>query len=130
VSDLQNLPVETVESSFESGGTPETHTFTGVRLLDALDLAELDVDEDARNPLLLLYVVVTASDGYQIVLSGGELDPNFGDTLVLLAWEEDGEPLAPDRGPLRLVIPGDLRGGRHVWGVISLDVRSIAIQSS
>jgi hypothetical protein len=34
---------------------------------------------------------------------------------ILLAFAEDGESLAAE-GP-RLVVPGDIRGGRYVFGV-------------
>src|SRR4051812_16684463 len=56
-------------------------------------------DPATHHPLLRRYLVVTASDGYQIVLSGGELDANFGNTPVLLAWAEEGAPLPADEGP-------------------------------
>ncbi|MFT4039329.1 MAG: molybdopterin-dependent oxidoreductase [Thermomicrobiales bacterium] len=126
VADMQALPTETVSVTFESGGTPEDHTFTGVRLYDALEHIGFAVDPDARNPLLTMYLVITANDGYQVVLSGGEIDPNFGNAPILLAWEQDDAPLAGDAGPLRLVVPGDLRGGRYVHGIVSIDVRTVA----
>lgn len=126
VADLQALPQETVTVTYESGGTPEEHTFTGVRLFAALAQVGFDIDPEARNPLLTMYVVITANDGYQVVLSGGELDPNFGDAPILLAWEQDGAALEGENGPLRLVVPGDLRGGRYVHGVVSIDVRALA----
>lgn len=125
VADLQQLPQETASVTYESGGTPEDHTFTGVRLMDALDHVGLATEPDARNPLLRFYVIVSANDGYQVVLSGGELDPNFGNAPMLLAWEQDGEPLEGENGPLRLVVPGDVRGGRYVHGIVSIDVRAI-----
>jgi hypothetical protein len=65
------------------------------------------------------------NDGYQVVLSGGEIDPNFGNAPMLLSWDQDGQPLAGDDGPLRLVVPGVLRGGRFVHGIVSIEVRSI-----
>lgn len=125
VSDLQALGSETVDVTYESGGTPEDHQFTGVRLYDALEHVGLAFDPEARNPLLTAYIVITANDGYQVVLSGGEIDPNFGDAPMLLAWEQDGAPLAGEDGPLRLVVPGDLRGGRYIHGIVSIDVRTI-----
>jgi DMSO/TMAO reductase YedYZ molybdopterin-dependent catalytic subunit len=125
ISDLQSLPSETMEVTYEAGGTPTAHTYTGVRLIDVLDVLGMTGDPATHNPLLRRYLVVTARDGYQIVLSGGELDPNFGNTPVLLAWAEEGAPLPADEGPLRLVVPGDLRGGRYIYGIVSIDVRSI-----
>lgn len=125
VADLQALGSESVDATYESGGTPEDHQFTGVRLYDALEHVGLAFDPEARNPLLTTYIVITANDGYQVVLSGGEIDPNFGDAPMLLAWEQDGAPLTAENGPLSLVVPGDLRGGRYIHGIVSIDVRSI-----
>ena len=125
VADLQALGSETVDVTYESGGTPEDHQFTGVRLYDALEHVGLAFDPAARNPLLTAYIVITANDGYQVVLSDGEIDPNFGDAPMLLAWEQDGAPLEGDGGPLRLVVPGDLRGGRYIHGIVSIDARTI-----
>lgn len=125
-ADLQNLPAETVDVTFESGGNPQNHTFTGVRLIDILTYVGLDVASDAHHPLLPVYLVVTANDGYQIVVSGGEIDPGFGNVPMLLAWEQDGAPLEGDQGPLRLVVPGDTHGGRYVHGIVSIDVRTVA----
>jgi hypothetical protein len=82
-------------------------------------------DPATHNPLMRRYLVVTARDGYEIVPSGGELDPNFGNTPVLLAWAEEGAPLSAGEGPLRIVVPGDLRGGRYIYGIVSIDVSSI-----
>ena len=75
--------------------------------------------------MLQLYLIMTANDGYQVVISGGEIDPNFGNAPMLLAWEQDGTALSAENGPLRLVVPGDLRGGRYVYGIVSIDVRTI-----
>lgn len=125
VADLQTLPTETVDVTYESAGAAEDHSFTGVRFYDALEHVGLAVDPEARNPLLRMYIVITANDGYQVVLSGGELDPNFGNAPMLLAWEQDGVPLSGEDGPLRLVVPGDLRGGRYIHGIASIDVMSI-----
>jgi DMSO/TMAO reductase YedYZ molybdopterin-dependent catalytic subunit len=125
VADLQTYPAETVDVTFTAAGEPQDHTYTGTPLLGLIEAAGLDVPEDARNPLLTHYVVVTATDGYQLVISGGELDPNFGAQPMLLAWEEDGAPLSAEDGPARLVVPGDTRGGRYVTGVISIEVVSL-----
>src|SRR5262249_14363734 len=45
----------------------------------------------------------------------GELDPDFGNKQIVLALTQDGQSLAT-QGP-RLVVPGDVRGGRYVSGV-------------
>ncbi|ONH33759.1 MULTISPECIES: hypothetical protein [Protofrankia] len=59
-----------------------------------------------------------ASDGYESVWSWGEIDPNFGGRQVLVAVSEDAAPL-DDEGP-RVTSPGDLHGGRYVFGIVSI----------
>ena len=129
VEDLQSYPAETVDVTFTAGGESEDHSFTGTPLLGLIEAAGLDVPEDARNPLLTHYLVITATDGYQIVLSGGELDPNFGNAPILLAWEQDDAALDAENAPARLVVPGDSRGGRYVSGVISIEVVALPAAS-
>lgn len=120
--DLQRLTAETVTVSFLSGQGPEQHTYKGVRLAALLEQAGLKL-ENRKNDKLRKFVLATAKDGYTVIFSWAELDPEFGAQPVLLAWEEDGKPLQGDRGPFRLVVPGDKRGGRYVSGVIRLEVR-------
>jgi len=127
VADLQQYPVEELEVTYTSGGESEDHTFTGTSLLGVIEDIGLDVPEDAKNPWLATYVVVTANDGYQVVVSGGELDPAFGNQPVYLAWEQDGEALTGDDGPVRLVVPGDTKGGRYVHGIVSIEVFRVSI---
>lgn len=122
VADLQAFPAAGLAVTYESGGEPESHTYTGTSLFGVIEAVGLDVPEDARNPLLQTYLIVTAKDGYQVVISGGELDPNFGNASMYLAWEQDGAPLTGDDGPVRLVALGDLRGGRYVFGIVSIEV--------
>ncbi len=125
VADLQVLPSETIQHVQQTRQGPVEHTFTGVRLYDVLELVGLVTGHDERNPLVRRYLIITARDGHQIVVSGGELDPYFGDSPMMLAWEEDGQPLTGNRGPVRLVVPDDERGARQTDGVIRIEVRAI-----
>ncbi len=128
VADLQALPNEFLEVTYTSGGEPQDHTFTGTSFLGVIESIGLDVEEDARNPLLSIVFIITASDGYQVAISGGELDPDFGNEAIYLAWEQDGAPLAVDDngGQIRLVVPGDTRGGRYVSGIVSVEVVTVS----
>lgn len=125
VTDLQRLPTETVAVTYQGHDGEERHTFTGVRLFALLDRVGVTAAPDERNPLLHRYLIVTANDGYQVLLSGGELDPNFGDAPILLAWQQDGRRLTGEDGPLRLVVPGDIHGGRYVHGIVQIEVDGI-----
>jgi DMSO/TMAO reductase YedYZ molybdopterin-dependent catalytic subunit len=125
IDELRRYPVETVEVTYAVEGEPESHTFTGVRLFDVLNGAGFTADADDPAAVLELYVVITARDGYQIVLSLGEIYPDFGDAPILLAWEEDGAPLSPTKRPVQLVVPGDRSDGRYIFGIVTIDVRGV-----
>ena len=125
VEQAMQLGSESVDVQFQSSKGTEQHRYTGVRLWDVLQHVGLQLDTNRKNDQLRKYVVVTAKDGYEVVIGLGEIDPNFGARPVLLAWEEDGTRLAGDRGPFRLVVPGDVRGGRYVTGVVRIEVRDI-----
>lgn len=122
LSDLQQMPAESEQVSFVAGGTPEQHTFKGTRLFNVLNAAKVQFDPKVKNSQLRGYVLVTATDGYQSVVSWGELDPNFGNAAILLAWDQDGKPFSDKDGP-RLTVPGDKFGGRYVSGVARIEVK-------
>jgi DMSO/TMAO reductase YedYZ molybdopterin-dependent catalytic subunit len=122
---LRVLPTETVHVTYEANRGAESHDFTGVRLYDVLQHVGIVAEPGDRTPLLRRYLVITAKDGYRLVVSGGELDPDFGNVPMLLAWERDGQPLTGDEGPLELVAPGDRLVSRYVYGVVQIDVEGI-----
>lgn len=122
---LQTMPTQTVDVTYQAGNGEEHHTYTGVRLATVIDKLGLVQDTTHKNGDLQKYLVVSASDGYQVVISWGEIDPKFGNQPILLAWQEDGKPLTGDRGPVRLVVPGDVHGGRYVTGVTKIEVRDL-----
>ena len=65
-------------------------------------------------------VVLTGQDGYTAVLAMGELSPEFEGKQVILALRADGQPL--ELGHLRVVVPGDKRGGRGVHDLVRIGV--------
>jgi len=81
--------------------------FEGVPLIEILKLAGAKVGEQLRGKNLVNYLVVTATDGYQVVFALPELDPAFTDRLVLLADQRDQKPLTTAEGPLRIVVPDE-----------------------
>lgn len=117
VADLAAMPNQkTVKVSFRSGSGTETHEFTGPLLLDVLARAVPRFDAAIKNDKLRHYVSATAGfDRYQALVAYGELDPSFENKQILLAVSQDDASLA-DQGP-RLVVPGDIAGGRYVTGV-------------
>ncbi len=115
VAGLRTLPSRTITVTFKAGNGTQTHTYVGPLLLDVLNQAGPLFDPTIKNDKLRHYVSVSATDGYRALVAYGEIDPGFENKDVLLATSEDGRSLATD-GP-RLVVPGDISGGRYVSNV-------------
>jgi PEP-CTERM motif len=126
LADLQALPAITQTATFLAGNSPQTHTYTGASLWGVLDTAGIVVNSN-KNDVLSRYVLATGSDGYKVVFSLGELNPNFGNRPDLAAYSEliNGAPtLLGSDGFARVTAPGDVKGGRYVSNLVDLDVRS------
>jgi len=59
-------------------------------------------------------VLASASDGYRVVYSLGELDPAMTGEEVIVADTIDGKALFDYQGLFRIVAPHDKRGARSV----------------
>jgi hypothetical protein len=94
----------------------------GVALLDVLRAQGAPVGKALRGKALTDFVRVTASDGYQVIFSLAELDPDFGGRKVVLVDRHEGKPLEAKDGPYRLVVPDDARPARWVHGVTAIEL--------
>lgn len=121
---LQRIPTSRAEVVYITGSGTQTGTFVGTSLWELLLDAGVETP-GARQELLRKYVVATGSDGYQAVLTLGELMPDFAGQPVLVAYQRDGQVLAPEEGMARLVVRADKRAGRNVYQPARLDVRTI-----
>ncbi|MBV9356355.1 MAG: molybdopterin-dependent oxidoreductase [Chloroflexi bacterium] len=130
LADLQALPQVTLPVVYGAAGKIESASYTGPRLLDVLQAAGGPTPPSGKNGQLRRYVLATGADGYQAVISWGELDPEFGADPVLVAWQRDGNALGEGEGMARLVVPGDKVGGRFVATLVSLEVRDGAAAPS
>ena len=79
-----------------------------------------------RGKQLALYVRASAADGYRAVFALAELDPGFRTDVPIVSARCDGHALDANDGPLRIVVPGDLRPARWVRQLTALDVLSAA----
>jgi len=91
----------------------------GVWLTDILARAGVPQGEALRGDGLRKAVIATASDGYRVAFTLGELDRTFGAAKVLVADRCDGAALG-GAGPLRLIVAGDARGGRALRNLLSI----------
>jgi molybdate transport system substrate-binding protein len=122
--DLQNnFSSQTMDVTYLSGEDTVSTSFTGVPLWQVINAAQPNLNADVRNDRISMYIVVTGSDGYQAVISWGELDPEFANQPILLAYAQEGAAIADEQGPIRLIVPTDGRGGRYVSGVVNISLR-------
>ncbi len=98
------------------------HEYSGVPLYDILTQAEAVPNKQLRGKALAKYILVTAADGYEVVLALPEIDPAYTDQVVILANTEDGEDLAANFGPYRLIVPRDKRPARSAMRVTAINV--------
>ena len=71
-----------------------------------LDLSLTPPPSAEQAQLLRSYVAARGRDDHVVVFSVAELLLEYSGTLVLLAWERDGEALRTT-GPVQLVVPSD-----------------------
>ncbi len=97
-------------------------TFKGVLLAAILDSAGVTLGRDLRGENLVKYILVSAADGYEVIFSLPEIDPEFTDESVILAYQVNGKPLAPGEGPFRIIASGDKRAARWVREVTRIKI--------
>ena len=120
-------PVTTVSVTYKAAGVPVSDTYSGPTLWNLLNTAGGVTTTSAKNDILSKYVVATGSDGYTSVYSLGEINPQFGNQPILLAFSDTAGQLGPtgSNGLSRIVVPGDMAGGRYVSDLVSLTVGSL-----
>ena len=123
VSDLQHEPQTTVTISQHTGHGTLAGVFTGVPLWALLQEAGVTLDKGKKNDLIHHTVTVIGSDGYNAVLSLGEIAPEIGDDRATIAWQKDGMPLESSQGFARLIIPGDKAASRAVSAITTIEVK-------
>ena len=120
-------PVTTESVTYKVAGVPVSDTYTGTTLWNLLNTAGGVTTTSAKNDILSKYVIATGSDGYTAVYSLGEINPQFGNQSILIASSDTAGQLGPtgSDGLSRVVVPGDIAGGRYVSDLVSLKVGSL-----
>ncbi len=127
LSDLASMPHDTATLAVEHG--PAKH-YQGVPLTLLLQSVGAPFGNDLRGPALADFVLISAADGYRVVLALAETDPSLGARRVLLADGADGAALPPSEGPFRLVIEGDLHPARSARMVTTIRVDAAPVVSN
>jgi hypothetical protein len=112
---IQQLPSEMLEVRARGGA----RTYRGISLY-TYGVATGVMAEDSDDALASGYLVASAADGARAAIAVGEIAPAMSDRSVLLATEQDGEPLQVG---VRLVVPGE--GSRSLLGVVAIEARDV-----
>jgi hypothetical protein len=117
-SELGKLPVTEVDASDHQ----TKHRYSGVLVRDILGLVGAPFGDALRGKALGLVVRITANDNYTVVFALAEFDPGFSDRSIILAEQQDGQPLPDNAAPFRVVVPGDSHPARWIRQVKSIEV--------
>jgi len=117
LDDLRKMPAEHVEVTYLTERGEVKASFTGVLLWSLVEAAG-GIDDAAKGAAVRHAIRITATDGYVVVTSTGEIDPDFGGKAALVAYERDGKPLTD----FRIVMPGDKHGGRNAHDVMTIAI--------
>jgi len=120
LTDLAAMPRTSVQLTVD--GKP--HTVEGVLVFEVLKKAGQPLGDQMRKAQLMKYAVCSAHDGYRALFALPEFDPSFTAGGAVIADRMDGQPLPANKGPLRLVLPGEKTGSRSIFMLERIDIRS------
>ena len=121
--DLAKMPRQTVTVPDQDGTKV---SYEGVALREVLSRAGAPFGKQLRGKALASYVIATARDGYQVVFTLAELDPDFANESILIAEKRNGKALFEYQGPLRLICSNDKAGARSVRRLEKLEFIRLA----
>ncbi len=126
LTELRAFSRTEVTTEAQTGSGPlGRHDYAGALLYDVVQKSGPKFDASRKNDALRKSVVVTGSDGYSAAFAWGEIDPRFAGKRIVVAYEQDGKPLAERDGPVRVIVPGDVFAGRYVSNVVNVEVRDV-----
>ncbi|MNK49222.1 hypothetical protein D3C87_680660 [compost metagenome] len=119
-ADVDKLPKTSLS---QKDRADQEHTYSGVELGLVLKNAGVTLAEELKGENLTKYLLVEASDGYQVLFSLAEIDPAFTSRKIILANRKDGALIAADEGPFHLIIEGEKRKPRNARQIVSLTIK-------
>lgn len=119
--DLHKYAQTTVARKDHDG---KDHIYTGAILSEVLKKAGATLGPDLKGKNLNKYILVTASDNYQVIFALAELDKAFTDRTIILADQVDGKPLPSGEGPFRIIVQDEKKPARCIREVTDIKVIS------
>jgi hypothetical protein len=116
-AELAAMPAVTQHVAFATEHGDSQADFTGPLLWNVLKATNILAGSKPSDAVRQT-IKVTGSDGYTAVVAMGELSPAFANHPIQLADRMDGKLLTMPR----LVVPGDVHGGRSVHDVVRIDI--------
>jgi DMSO/TMAO reductase YedYZ molybdopterin-dependent catalytic subunit len=129
LANLQAMPSVTETTTFLGMHGSVTATYQGVSLWNLLNAAGIVTTGAVDGSILDEYVLLIGTDGFESLVSLGEIDPQYGGQPDILAYNVNGAGLGDD-GFAELVVPGDTFGGRYVYNIASIQVLDAASPNS
>lgn len=117
---LQSLPRQTVQ--VRNAHTGATETYQGVELAQLLTRIDAPLGAKLHGKMLTMYVVAEGADKYRVLYSLAEVDPAFHSGTVIVADQENGQPIDAKDGPFKLVNTEDKRPARWVRNLVSIQL--------
>ena len=108
-----------VDTTYANDDRVAKASFTGARVWDILQGAGALLNTEQ---LELMRVMARSVDGFRCVVKWHEFDPAADNKLILVGYEQDGQPIQGKHGPLRLIVPGDAQGLRYIGNLASITV--------
>jgi hypothetical protein len=120
-SDIEALPhVKVTIPASQDSDAPVR--YEGVALKSLLEKAGIEFGHSLRGKRMASCLLVEAADGYRVVIALPEIDSDFTDKQVVLAFSQNGKPLNDKEGPYRIIIPDEKRMARWVKQVTTLKI--------
>lgn len=117
LEDLKALPQSQVSAQDKD---EEVHTYQGVLLVDLLKKAGLEFGIGLKGKNQAQYLLVEAADGYKVIFSLPEIDPEFSGKQILVAHSRDNILLEEGDGPFRFVVPEEQLYARWIRQVTNV----------
>lgn len=120
LDDLRAMPFTDVV--IQGVDDARSRVYRGVALYDLLMDADPQFDDRRPADPLNWYALVSAADDTSAIVAWAEIDPSFEGKPVIVAYQQDGQPLSYQTGMARLVVPFDRRGTRGIANISSISL--------